>query len=107
MEGELRAQAAAELEAGREAEAMDWNAVLAAVFLQQGRHDDALLLQEKVLDVLRRVLPEDDPKIGELHKGCVIDCMFDCDAFGMVQDRSCTILHSRTLLLGGMKMLWY
>jgi len=73
MEGELRAQAAAELEAGREAEAMDWNAVLAAVFLQQGRHDDALLLQEKVLDVLRRVLPEDDPKFGEfqeLHGGC-------------------------------------
>ena len=64
MEGELRAQAAAELEAGREAEAIAWNAMLAAVFWQQGRHHDALLLQEKALDDLRRVLPENHPDIG-------------------------------------------
>ena len=70
MEGELRAQAAAELEAGLEEEAMVWNGVLAAVIGQQGRHDDALLLQERVLNDLRRVLPEDHPKIGELHGGC-------------------------------------
>ncbi len=70
MEGELRAQVAAELEAGREAEAMDWNWVLGTVLGQQGRHDEALLLFEKVLDVVGRVLPEDDPKIGELHGSC-------------------------------------
>jgi len=70
MEGELRAQAAAELEAGREKEAMDWNGVLAIVLGQQGRHDDALLLQEKVVEFLRRVLPENHPDIGELHGGC-------------------------------------
>ena len=70
MEGELREQAAAELEAGREEEAMDWNAVLAALIGRQGRHNDALLLQEKVVEFRRRVLPENHPDIGELHGGC-------------------------------------
>ena len=73
MEGELRAQVAAELEAGSEAEAMDWNRVLGTVLGQQGRHDEALLLREKVLDVVGRVLPEDDPKIGELHGSCELN----------------------------------
>ena len=73
MEGELRAQVAAELEAGSEAEAMDWNWVLATVLAQQGRHDEALLLREKVLDVVGRVLPEDDPKVGELDWSCELN----------------------------------
>ena len=78
---------------------------LAGTYSALGRHEDAFVLRERVLDVLQRVLPEDDPKIGELH-GVVTDCMFNCDAFGMVQDRPCSILPTRTLLLGGMKMLW-
>ena len=52
-----------------------------------GRHDDALVLQERVLEFRRRVLPEYHPDICALHGGCVIDCMYECDAFGMVQDR--------------------
>jgi len=39
--------------------------------------------------------------------GVVIDCRFDCDAFGMVQAWAWAILPPRTLLLGGTKMLWY
>ena len=31
-----------------------------------GRHEDALVLREKVLEFRRRVLPEDHPEIGEV-----------------------------------------
>ncbi len=31
------------------------------------RHDDALVMQEKVLEFDRRVLPENHPSIGEGH----------------------------------------
>ena len=31
-----------------------------------GRHTDALVLRENVLEVRRRVLPEDHPEIGDV-----------------------------------------
>jgi tetratricopeptide (TPR) repeat protein len=38
---------------------------LAETYSALGRHADALALQERVLDLRRRFLPEDDPEIGE------------------------------------------
>ena len=39
---------------------------LANTFFALGRHADALVLREKVLEFRRRVLPEDHPDIGEV-----------------------------------------
>jgi hypothetical protein len=38
---------------------------LAATYSELGRHQDALVLQEKTLEFRRRVLPENHPGIGE------------------------------------------
>ena len=38
---------------------------LAMCFHNLGRHEDALVMQEKVLEFNRRVLPEDHPDTGE------------------------------------------
>jgi hypothetical protein len=65
MEGQLRAQAASCEEAGDENETMTWRATLASVLHDQGRHADALAMQESVLEFRRRVLPADHPDIGE------------------------------------------
>ena len=67
MEGQLRAQAASCEDAGENEEAMDWRATLASVLSDQGRHSEALAMQESVLEFTRRVLPADHPDIGE---GC-------------------------------------
>ncbi len=40
---------------------------LATTFDAIGRHEDALAMQESVLDLRRRVLPECHPDIGEFH----------------------------------------
>ena len=64
MEERLREQAAASATAGDESEAMDWNYVLAAVFAKQGRHDEAVVLNEAGLKFRRRVLPANHPDIG-------------------------------------------
>jgi hypothetical protein len=37
---------------------------LASSYSHAGRHHDALALQEETLEFLRRVLPENHPKIG-------------------------------------------
>ena len=39
---------------------------LAVTYAALGRHADALVLKEKVLEFRRRVLPEDHPDIGEV-----------------------------------------
>ena len=41
---------------------------LAVTYADLGRHADALVLQDRVLEFSRRVLPVDHPHIGE---GCV------------------------------------
>ena len=64
MEERLRGQAAASAAAGDESEATVWKGRLAAVFGKQGRHDEAVVLQEAVLKYQRRVLPENHPEIG-------------------------------------------
>ena len=73
MEERLRGQAAASAAAGDEREAMAWSAVLAAVFVKQGRLDEAVVLFEAVLKYQRRVLPENHPNIGAMWLFCLID----------------------------------
>ena len=68
MEGQLRAQAASCEEAGEDVEAMKWNMTIASVLSEQGRHADALVMFERVLEFRRRVLPANHPDIGE---GCL------------------------------------
>jgi hypothetical protein len=67
MEGQLRGKAASCEEAGEYEEAMKWKQTIALVFLEQGRHADALAMMEQVLEFRRRVLPADHLDIGE---GC-------------------------------------
>ena len=64
MEERLRGQAAASAAAGDESNAMDWNAVLAAMLSKQGRNGEAVVMFEAVLKFKRRVLPENHPYIG-------------------------------------------
>jgi hypothetical protein len=64
MEEQLRGQAAASAAAGDEMGAMVWNATLAAILLDQGRHDEAVVIFEADLKYRRRVLPENHPDIG-------------------------------------------
>ena len=73
MEERLRGQAAASVAAGDEREAMAWSAVLAAIFVKQGRLDEAVVLFEAVLKYQRRVLPENHPNIGAMWLFCLID----------------------------------
>ena len=40
---------------------------LAVTYSDLGRHEDALAMQERVLEFRRRVLPENHPIIGEEH----------------------------------------
>ena len=43
---------------------------LAITYSALGRHEDAFVLKERVLEFRRRVLPENHPDIGELHGVC-------------------------------------
>ena len=62
MLGQLEAQA---LSCEQAEDMIRWTATLARVLSDQGRHVDALAMQEKVLEFRRRVLPENHPDIGE------------------------------------------
>ncbi len=46
-----------------------------------GRHKEALVLYEAVLEFRRRVLPEDHPDIGEWHSACFF---LRCSMFGLL-----------------------
>ena len=74
MEGQLRAQVASCEGAGEDEEAMRWTATLASVLSDQGRHSNALVMREKVLEFRRRVLPENHPDIGEGRVGSGAAC---------------------------------
>ena len=74
MEGQLRAQVASCEGTGEDEEAMKWTATLASVLSDQGRYSDALAMRERVLEFLRRVLPENHPHIGEGDVWCLIVC---------------------------------
>ena len=61
---------------------------LAEMYSALGRHADALAMKERVLDLRRRFLPEDDPEIGEHDVGS--DALFffarqrvHCETFAM------------------------
>ena len=64
MEERLRGQAAARAAAGDEEGALGWNATLATILLDQGRHDEAVVIYEADLKHRRRVLPENHPNKG-------------------------------------------
>ncbi len=64
MEELLRVQAAASAAVGDERKSMIWKQVLAIVLREQGRNDEALVLQEAFLKFQRRALPENHPDIG-------------------------------------------
>ena len=76
MEGQLRAQAASCDEAGEDAKAIDWRATLASVLSGEGRHSEALAMQESVLEFRRRVLPAEHPDIGKGHVWSAAACAF-------------------------------
>jgi hypothetical protein len=73
MEERLRVQATASAAVGDEKGEMAWSAVLAAIFVKQGRLDEAVVLFEAVLKYQRRVLPENHPNIGATRLFCLID----------------------------------
>ena len=76
MEEQLRVQVASCEGPGEKAEAMEWTSTLARVLADQGRHNEALAMRERLLEFDRRVLPEDHPDIGEGH---VWSCVACCD----------------------------
>ena len=71
MLGQLEAQASSCVLAE---DMIRWTATLARVLSDQGRHDDALAMGERVLEFRRRVLPENHPDIGEGDVWCLIAC---------------------------------
>jgi hypothetical protein len=88
MEVQLRVKSALCEEAGEYEEVVKWNRTLALVLFEQGRHAEALAMFERVLEFQRRVLPANDPLIGE---GCVANlggmgCMrcVDCEGIGLI-----------------------
>ena len=64
MEERLRGQAAASAAAGDEEGAMGFNVSLANILIDQGRHDEAVVICEAVLKYKLRVLSENHPDIG-------------------------------------------
>ena len=53
---------------------------LALTYSELDRDWDALAMQQSVLELYRRVLPEDHPDIGEGHVWSAAACCFaDCD----------------------------
>jgi hypothetical protein len=53
---------------------------LGLTYCDLGRHEDALVLHEKVLESYRRLLPMDDPLIGNTHLFCGRLCGDECDS---------------------------
>jgi hypothetical protein len=63
---------------------------LASVYISLERYADALVMQERVLEFRRRVLPENHPEIGRGMCGvmrcmCVLDGDFRFYRLGLVQ----------------------
>ena len=56
---------------------------LADSYSSLGRHVDALVMQERVLELYRRVLRENHPEIGEGHvQSDVCTRLVDCEGTG-------------------------
>jgi hypothetical protein len=71
IDGQLRTELAASLERGDESEVTLWSATLKNVLIQQGKHQDALVFQQQLLDSDRRMFPEGHPMIGECVR-CIV-----------------------------------
>ena len=63
---------------------------LAQTYSALGRHSEALVMEESVLEFLRRVLPAEHPSIGEGRVWSAAACAFfaDCDGMGCRLTRS-------------------
>jgi hypothetical protein len=56
---------------------------LAVSYSKLGMHEEALAMRLKVLELYRRVLPENDPEIGEGHvQSDVCTRLVDCEGTG-------------------------
>ncbi len=56
---------------------------LAVSYSKLGRHVDALAMRLRVLELYRRVLPENDPEIGKGHvRSDVFTRLVDCEGMG-------------------------
>jgi hypothetical protein len=56
---------------------------LAVSYSDLGRHEEALAIEERVLEFRRRVLPENHPDIGEWHQQSdVFTRLVDCEGTG-------------------------
>ncbi len=65
------------------------------------RDQDALVLQEKVLEGRRRILPADHPDIGDTRMLFDFTSEMVTRGFEMIQTKPCTTLLRRTPPLGG------
>ena len=63
---------------------------LALTYSALGRHDDALVMQERVLEFRRRVLPENHIEIGEVHVWSDALHVFCRLRFSLLQATHCT-----------------
>jgi hypothetical protein len=63
-----------------------------------GRHEDALALKEKTLELLRRVLPENHPDIGEGLCSDALACLVVTRCVFDVQVEAWPVLPSPTIL---------
>ena len=79
---------------------------LAFTYSDLGRHNEALAMQESVLEFRRRMLPEDHPDIGEGHvrsgDACaLLNCARDAFTYDDVQAGPWPVLPIRILPLEG------
>ena len=103
MEERLRGQVAASVAARNDAGSQDWNYTLATVLMHQGRHEEAAVIFEAVLEFRRRMLPHNSGKTG-------LTSLF-FPFFLAIQHVSSQLVQWYTLPphtanLGGMKMPW-
>ena len=55
--------------------------VTATILRELGRYNDALVLQEEAVDLYKRVLPPNDPRIGTVAQS---SAYFFCSVFALV-----------------------
>jgi hypothetical protein len=72
---------------------------LAWTYSDLGRHEDALAMKERVLELRCRVLPENHPDIGEEHVCVEWCCMCGVDCCGNnTSTLTCSFFHEPTCL---------
>jgi hypothetical protein len=71
---------------------------LATTYNNVGRHQDALVLQEKALEIQRRVLPENHPDIGDTCFNISISYQHTGNNHQAIE-RACEALHIRQITL--------